>query len=98
MTALQLNDDSMVKVNPEVICGDVDGEIVALNMQLGSYLHLNSSGSFIFSLLDNGEPQCLSQMYQRVGQEYEVDDLICRREVAQFIERCIELELISDVS
>ena len=89
-----LLDTTSIQSNPEIIFGDVDGEIVALNLESSSYLHLNTSGSFIFSLLDGSEPRTLEWLRDRVLQEYEVDAETCRREVGEFVARCVGLDLL----
>ena len=87
-------DVQSISPNPNIVLGDVDGEIVALNMESSSYLHLNSSGSFIFGLLDGSEPRSLEWLCQRVQQEYQVDDATCRQDVGEFVTRCIDLNLL----
>jgi hypothetical protein len=94
MIVPSLKDDTHIQIAPDIIFGDVDREIVALNIQSGSYLHLNSSGSYIFSLLDESTPRTLAEIYKLVFQTYNVEDDTCRREVALFVARCLELGLI----
>ncbi len=94
MTTPSLLDATSVQPNPDIVFGDIDGEIVALNTESGSYLHLNRSGSFIFSLLDGSEPRTLEWLRDRVLQEYEVDAATCRQEVGEFVARCIGLDLL----
>ncbi len=74
--------------------GDVDGEIVALNLESGSYIHLNTSGSFIFNLLEGSEPRTVGMAARSVQQEYDVDAETCRREVGEFVARCVGLGLL----
>lgn len=85
---------SSVGTNPEIVFGDVDGQIVALNMKSGRYLHLNGTGTFIFNLLQESGPQTLHWLLGRVEQEYEVEPTTYRKDVQAFVERCIELDLL----
>lgn len=94
MTTHDLGDATLIQPSSDVVFGDVDGEIVALNMESGSYLHLNSSGTFIFSVLDGSVPRTLEWLCQRVRREYEVDDATCRQEVGDFVARCVGLGLL----
>ncbi|MBW4621251.1 MAG: PqqD family protein [Cyanosarcina radialis HA8281-LM2] len=94
MIASPLSDETQIQIDPDITFGDVDGEIVALNVQSGSYLHLNSSGSYIFSLLDDSAPRPLAEIYKLVRQTYNVEDDVCRREVAEFVARCLALGLV----
>ena len=89
-----LSEATLLQPNPEVIIGDVDGEVVAVNLDSGNYLNLNSSGSFIFSLLDDTEPKAMDWLFTRVQREYEVDEATCRQEVSAFLSRCVELDLL----
>nr|WP_319565523.1 PqqD family protein [uncultured Rhodoferax sp.] len=89
-----LTDRTLLKPNPGIIFGDVDGEIVALNIESGNYLHLNSSGSFIFSLLDETSPKAVAWLFRAVQQDYAVDETNCQQEVGAFLRRCIDLNLI----
>lgn len=93
-----LPDTALLEPNPETVFGDVDGEVIALNIDSGNYLHLNTSGSFIFSLLEGGGPKAVEWLLRRVQQEYAVDDATCRREVGTFLARCLELNLIHRVA
>jgi hypothetical protein len=89
-----LSESTLLQPNPEVIFGDVDGEVIALNVDSGNYLNLNSSGSFIFSLLDDTEPRAMGWLSTSVQREYAVDEATCRREVSAFLSRCVELDLL----
>ena len=84
----------LLHTNPEIVFGDVDGSIVALNMQSGSYLHLNDSGSFIFGLLNTPEPRTIDWICDRMERSYDVDAITCRREVSEFVARCVKLDLL----
>lgn len=93
-----LTDGHCLLPNPQTLIGDIDGEIVALHIGSGNYLHLNSSGSFIFSLMDGGIPRSVAWLHGQVMREYAVDSATCHREVDAFLERCIELDLLCIVA
>ncbi|MDS3861610.1 PqqD family peptide modification chaperone [Thermosynechococcaceae cyanobacterium BACA0444] len=94
MTAVTLNPDTQLQLNPDITFGDVDGEIIALNIQTGFFLNLNSSGSYIFGLFEETKPLTLAEIYQQVQDAYEVEPEVCQQEVKTFLERCLELGLI----
>ena len=94
MSPSPLNDPTLIHANPDVLIGDIDGEIVALNMAKGTYLHLNSSGSFIFSQLQDEARKSLAMLVREVRDEYAVEETLCRQEVGDFVARCIELDLL----
>ena len=89
-----LNLSSIVDVNPGVLLGDVEGDIIALNMETEAYLHLNGSGSFIFGCLNRAGALSVVSLCEAVGQEYEVGEATCRQETAEFVGRCLELGLL----
>jgi hypothetical protein len=94
MTRPSLLDRTAIQSNPDIVFGDVDGEVVALHLESGSYLHLNSSGSFIFNLLEGPQPRTLEWLRDRVLEEYEIDAATCRQEVDDFVARCVGLDLL----
>lgn len=89
-----LDDATIILANPDVLFGDVDGEIVALNMATGGYLHLNSSGTFIFTQLQDSGQKPLAAIIEKVLEEYAVEKTLCWQEVSAFVARCIELDLL----
>lgn len=89
-----LDDATIILANPDVLFGDVDGEIVALNMATGGYLHLNSSGTFIFTQLQDSGQKPLAAIIEKVLEEYAVEETLCWQEVSAFVARCIELDLL----
>jgi len=89
-----LSDSSLLQACTDIVFGDIDGEIVVLRIDTGHYLHLNSSGSFVFSLLGDAQPREVAWLYRRVREEYQVDEDTCRREVGEFLARCLALDLV----
>jgi len=87
-------ESALLRTNPDIVFGDVDGQIVALNLKSGAYLHLNATGTFIFNVLRESGPQKLEWLLSRVEEEYDVEPTMCRNEVGAFVERCIALDLL----
>ena len=96
MNPLSTTESASLATNPDIVFGDVDGQIVALNMKSGKYLHLNATGTFIFNVLRESGPQTLEWLLGRVEEEYDVEPTLCRKEVGAFVERCIGLDLIRE--
>lgn len=94
MTLATLDESALIALNPEVVFGDVDGEIVALNLATGAYLHLNSSGTYIFKQMHDSEGQTLASLMEKVRESYAVDETTCHREVGAFVSHCMELDLL----
>lgn len=94
MNRLSTTESPSLGANPDILFGDVDGQIVALNMKSGRYLHLNATGTFIFNVLRESGPQTMDWLLGRVEQEYDVEPITCRQDVKAFVERCVELDLL----
>lgn len=89
-----MSDELSYHQNPDVICGDVDGELVAMNTSTGFYMHLNSSGRAVLSLLQAHGALALPALCERLLELYAVDATTCAAEVRTFLDRCIELDLV----
>lgn len=67
-----------------IVASEVDGEVVMMNIEQGSYFGLNGVASNIWRLLET--PQTVSQVCEAVGAQYDVEKDRCRREVLAFLE------------
>lgn len=94
MNPISTTESPALGTNPDIVFGDVDGQIVALNMKSGRYLHLNGTGTFIFNVLRESGPQTLDWVVGRAEEEYDVEPTTCRKDVEAFVARCIELDLL----
>ena len=63
---------------------EVDGEIVALNIEHGTCYGLNRVGSRIWNLL--GSPSRIGDLCATLLTEYKVDPDVCEREVLDLLE------------
>ncbi len=61
--------DSVVKVAPDVLFSEVQGEAVLLNVKTGIYFGLNEVGTFIWTSLE--ESVNLSALQERLVEKYE---------------------------
>lgn len=81
--------------NQEIICGDVDGELIALKIDTGSYLNLNTTASHILNLFAEADgaltPQ---QICARLRQVYRVSEEQCLQDVLSLARRCVELDML----
>jgi len=67
--------DTPVRVNPEVLFQDLDGEAVLLHLGSGVYFGLDEVGARIWSLLAEGAD--LRTVARTVASEYAVDEGRC---------------------
>jgi hypothetical protein len=79
--------DTPVRVNPEVLFQDLDGEAVLLHLGSGVYFGLDEVGARIWSLLAEGAD--LRTIARTVASEYAVDETRCAEDLLELL---VELE------
>lgn len=84
---------TVLTIDPDIVAGDVEGEIVALHAASDTYLHLNGSGSYIFECLRR-ESMTFGALCDAVNRRYDVDPETGRRETTLFVTRCLEIGLL----
>lgn len=78
----------------DMVCGDIEGELVALHIPSGRYLHLNGSAGAIYTLLQEHGPLTAEAICEHLRARYAVDAQTCAREVADFLQAGVQLELL----
>lgn len=91
MTELEMN--SLIVRNPDLISTDMDGDTVMMSIESGEYYGINGVGSRIWELLD--KPTTLSEITTIICSEFEVPDLVCQADAKLFIQTLIESGLVS---
>jgi hypothetical protein len=76
--------ESKVQRNPEMVSGNMDGEIVMLSLQRGEYFGLDKVGSRIWELIEHST--IVGNIKQALLEEYEVDELTCEKDLIEFLE------------
>lgn len=64
---------------PGLAEAEVDGDLVALHIENGTYYSFNETAARIWALLDH--PKSLSELCATLGAEFEVDAQTCATEV-----------------
>lgn len=83
---------TLIGLNPDVIVGRVEDEVVMMNIERGNYYGLNSSASRIWQLLE--QDTCIAAICEQLQQDYDVDAGVCEREVQRFIAQMIDEKLV----
>lgn len=78
--------------NPDMIAADMDGDIVMMSFERGTYFGLGGLGPRIWNLLEN--PTSMSAIVATICAEYEVDEQTCTADVQRFLAKMIENELV----
>lgn len=76
----------------DIVEAEVDGELVALNVETGTCYGLNKVGTRIWKIID--APCRVEELCDRLIQEFEVDRETCLRDVAVLLEEMSREKLI----
>ena len=76
-----------IEICKDLVCEELDGEMVILNMQSGLYFGIDEIGSRIWKMLEEKIPPVT--MIKLLLDEYEIEADLCRQQVMAFI---MELE------
>jgi hypothetical protein len=79
----EININSTITRNEELLSGEIDHEIVIMNLDSGSYHVINKTGQRIWELLE--KPMTVEEICSTISEEYEVDTQICLDEVLKFL-------------
>jgi hypothetical protein len=83
MTLLQRS----LSINESVVCAELDGEAVLLNVETGIYFGLDEVGTRIWNLLVAGAG--IPEIVDRMLEEYEVDAEQLRADLMTFGEQLV---------
>lgn len=75
--------ETVIARSDEVICSQVDGEVVMMSVEQGKYSGLNIIGSDIWRLLET--PMPVSEICKAMMTIYQVDEEQCERDVLTFL-------------
>ena len=76
--------DAMVVRNDGLLTTEVDGELMAMSVELGTCYGLNAVGTRIWALI--AEPRTLDSLCEQLLCEYDVEEPVCRRELVDLLE------------
>jgi hypothetical protein len=81
----EIAEDTPIRRKANILDAEVDGEIVALDVEGGECYGLNSVASEVWMHLVN--QTSVSQMCQQLTEKFEVPEHVCRHEVLQLVRR-----------
>ena len=88
--------DTTLQRNDDIFSTDVDGEVVMMSIERGSYFGANKMGSRIWELLE--QPTLVSGLCEQLMEEFDVDPDRCRTDVLAYMEHLSEHELVEIVA
>ena len=85
--------DSVVARNEDIFAGQIDDELVMVSIESGNYFVLNLTARRIWDLLES--PLSISEICDKLMEEYEIDPQNCQAEVLQFAEKLLSKHIIT---
>ena len=82
--------------NKEIITGQIQDEIVMMDIESGEYYSLNSVATRIWELLEN--EMNMQDLCNALLNEYDVEKEQCHKEAKEHLGKLIELKLVSKIS
>ncbi|MFC1628296.1 PqqD family protein [Gemmatimonadota bacterium] len=83
---------SRVRVNDDIVFRDLDGEVVLLNLESGTYFGLDQVGTRIWALLQQHET--LHDVHTAILNEFDVESDHCERDLLDLVARLDEHGLV----
>ena len=77
----------------DIVCSDIDGEIIMLSVENGKYYSLDAVGSQIWHLL--AQPIKLSTLCSHLTDMFDVDRETCTNDVSELLTELANEKLIS---
>ena len=87
-----LNLDSVPELVEELVKGEIDEQVVAMNVETGTYHHLNSTGGHILTATDG--QKSLREICAALTEEFDTDLETCQSEVLKFAEELVALGIL----
>lgn len=88
----ELTLQSVIQRRPKTIESEVDGEVVALNIDKGQCYGLNKLGSHVWKMLV--VPVSVDQICTELLEEYDVDRATCEQQVLELLAKLENYELV----
>ena len=92
---VKLSLSSTVVRSAGVVEAEIDGEVVAMNIETGNCYGLNTVGSRVWFFLS--EPVQIDSICKKLNAEYDVDAETCERQVFALLDELYAENLISAV-
>lgn len=74
--------------NPDLISSEIDGEVVMMSIEDGSYFAIGGVGGRVWELLNS--PVSIEEIVTKLTTEFDIDEQSCRRDVVNFIQSLLK--------
>ena len=89
---MRVTTDSVLVRDNELAAADVDGRVVVLNLDVGSYFDLNQVATEIWQML--AKPCRVGKIFQSLSEKHDVDTETLVRDVTPFLQTLLEYRLV----
>lgn len=88
---------AQIRVHPDVVWRDVDGEIVLLNVVTGQYFGLDEIGSRVWGILQQGGEagRTIAQLVEQVVAEFDVDEPTALADLTSLFRQLVDQQLVT---
>lgn len=90
---MSLKESSRIKISPDVLFREIDGEGVILNPKTGIYFGLDKTGTDIWEWMQ--KKNAFRSLLSAMTENYDVDAETCRKDLTHFLEALEKNQLIS---
>lgn len=90
---MNINQQSMLTRNPDIIFSEIDGETVMMDLNFEDYFGMDTIGSRVWQLLE--KELTIEQLCNTLMDEYEVSYETCLKDLTTFLKALAEQEMIS---
>ncbi|MBE6945549.1 MAG: lasso peptide biosynthesis PqqD family chaperone [Ruminococcaceae bacterium] len=90
-----MTEKTLLQRKVEIMTADMKGDTVMMDVETGKYYNLGDVGGRIWDLMEN--PITLSDMADRLTEEYDVTRERCLSEILPFLQSLLERNLIREV-
>lgn len=93
MSSLPTDSEQLFYRDPDMVAVPMDGELVMLSLEQGSYYGLDGIGPRIWELI--GTPINLEDLTATLYLEYDIDPATCRQDVSALLDDMIRAGIVS---
>lgn len=73
---------------PDLVASEMDGDLVMMSIEHGSYFGISGVGTRVWALLK--QPTSIAEISAEIGREFDVDAATCEADMLAFAEALLE--------
>jgi hypothetical protein len=87
--------EEMVVRDPDLLAAEMDGDLVMMSIERGQYYGIGGVGTRVWQLLES--PSSVDRLCAVICEEYDVDEAVCRSDIGAYVEKLLDMGLLSRV-